>query len=71
MSQVPTAGYDPVFMAHHSTIDRLWYLWQMRHPGMNPPASIMQSVLTPFPMTVAQTLDIRTLGYEYAVQVVQ
>jgi tyrosinase len=71
MSQVPTAGYDPVFMAHHSTIDRLWYLWQMRHPGMNPPVSIMQSVLTPFPMTVAQTLDIRTLGYEYAVQVVQ
>jgi hypothetical protein len=38
---------------------------------MNPPVSIMQSVLTPFPMTVAQTLDIRTLGYEYAVQVVQ
>jgi tyrosinase len=71
MSQVPTAGYDPVFMAHHSTIDRLWYLWQIRHPGMNPPASMMQSALPPFPMTVAQTLDIQTLGYDYAVQVVQ
>jgi tyrosinase len=71
MSQVPTAGYDPVFMAHHSTIDRLWYLWQMRHPGVNPPASIMQSALSPFPMTVAQTLDIQTLGYDYAIQVVQ
>jgi tyrosinase len=71
MSQVPTAGYDPVFMAHHSTIDRLWYLWQLRHPGINPPASMMQSALSPFPMTVAQTLDIQTLGYDYAVQVVQ
>jgi tyrosinase len=70
MSQVPTAGYDPVFMAHHSMIDRLWYLWQMRHPGMNPPASIMQSVLPPFPITVAETLNIQTLGYDYAVQTV-
>jgi|SRR5215204_1883834 len=70
MSQVATAGYDPIFMAHHSMIDRLWYIWQMRHPGMNPPASIMQVALPPFPITVAQTLDIQTLGYEYAVQVV-
>jgi len=71
MSAVPTAGYDPIFISHHSMIDRLWYLYQMRHPGNNPPASIMQSALPPFSMTVAQTLDIRALGYEYAVQTVQ
>ncbi len=71
MSQVATAGYEPIFVAHHSTIDRLWYLWQMRHPGMSPPASIMQLALPPFPVTVAQTLNIQTLGYEYAVQISQ
>ena len=69
MSQIPTAGYDPLFFAHHSMIDRLWYLWQMRHPGINPPASMLQTALPPFPMTVAQTLNIQTLGYQYAVQV--
>jgi tyrosinase len=68
MSAVPTAGYDPVFMAHHSMIDRLWYLWQIGPHGVDPPASIMQSVLPPFNITVAETLNIETLGYEYAVQ---
>ena len=68
MSTVPTAGYEPWFTAHHSMIDRLWYLWQLRHPGRDPPAAIMQTVLTPFPMTVADTLDIERLGYDYAVQ---
>jgi hypothetical protein len=28
----------------------------------------MQTVLTPFPMRVADTLDIERLGYDYAVQ---
>ena len=71
MSEVPTAGYDPIFMAHHSTIDRLWYLWQLRHPGARPPASMMRTVLSPFPVTVADTLDIQALGYEYAIQTVR
>ena len=71
MSQVPTAGYDPIFMAHHSMVDRLWYLWLLHHAAGNRPASIMQTALPPFPMTVAQTLNIQALGYEYAVQTVQ
>ena len=71
MSQVATAGYEPAFPLHHSMVDRVWYLWQLRHPGGNPPASIMQTVLTPFPMTVADTLEIQALGYEYAVQTIQ
>ena len=51
-------------------VDRLWYLWQLGPTGQDPPESIMNTVLTPFPMTVAQTLDISQLGYEYAVQAV-
>lgn len=68
MTQVATAAYDPIFWPHHSMIDRLWHMWQLRHPGLTPPVSIMNIALSPFPMTVAQTFDIDPLGYDYAVQ---
>jgi tyrosinase len=70
MSAVPIAAFDPIFWAHHSMIDRLWYLWQLSPRGRNPPASLLDRALPPFPMTVRQTLDISTLGYEYAAQVI-
>jgi tyrosinase len=31
---------------------------------------MMSTVLAPFPMTVAQTLDIERLGYDYAVELI-
>lgn len=68
MSEVPTSAFDPIFWSHHAMIDRLWYIWQNRPHGRNPPQRILDRVLAPFPMTVAQTLDISVLGYEYAVQ---
>ena len=66
MSMVPLAAYDPVFWAHHCMIDRLWALWQLRHPGADPDPGMLNAALAPFPMTVAQTLDITSLGYQYA-----
>jgi len=30
MVDITTAGYDPVFYAHHCMIDRVWYLWQVK-----------------------------------------
>jgi tyrosinase len=48
-------------------IDRLWRLWQLRHPGSLPPASILDEALPPFRMTVRQTLSVTALGYDYAV----
>lgn len=66
MGQVPIAAYDPVFYAHHTMVDRIWYLWQLRHGQPGPPASAMNVVLEPFPMTVGDVLDITNLGYEYA-----
>jgi len=67
MSEIPVAAFDPIFWAHHSMIDRLWYLWQLAHPGADPPAGVMRTVLQPFPNTiVASTLSINALGYEYA-----
>lgn len=70
MAAVPIAAYDPIFWSHHAMIDRIWYLWQLSPNGVNPPSRLHNRVLTPFPMTVRDTLDISTLGYEYAVQVV-
>jgi tyrosinase len=70
MSAVPIAAYDPVFWAHHSMIDRLWYLWQISPRGVNPPAGLLDRALAPWPVTVRQILDISTLGYEYAAQVI-
>ena len=37
-ASIATAAYDPIFWAHHCMIDRLWYLWQLRHPGAGVPA---------------------------------
>jgi tyrosinase len=67
MSAVPVSAYDPIFWAHHTMIDRLWYLWQIGPNGVDPPASLLGRPLPPFPMTVRDVLDISTLGYGYAV----
>ena len=65
MGYIPIAAYDPVFWAHHCMIDRVWYLWQLRHgPGV--PAGLRDRALAPFPMTVRDTLEISHLGYDYA-----
>jgi tyrosinase len=66
MGGVPTAAYDPLFWAHHCMIDRLWYLWQLRHPGSSVPTSLLGRALAPFPMTVRETLNVTQLGYDYA-----
>jgi tyrosinase len=66
MSDIATAAYDPLFWAHHAMIDRLWRLWQLQHPHGVPPASLLRQALPPFQLTVEQTLDASSLGYDYA-----
>jgi tyrosinase len=66
MSDIATAAYDPLFWAHHTMIDRLWRVWQLSNPHGGPPASLLGTALPPFQMTVAQTLDASSLGYDYA-----
>ena len=67
VSQIPFAAFDPIFWAHRAMVDRLWRLWQLRHPGARPPAALLDDALPPFRMTVAKTLDPTALGYDYAV----
>jgi tyrosinase len=50
-------------------IDRLWYLWQLRNPNGGVGTVPLTQALEGFPLTVAQTLDINKLGYEYATKV--
>lgn len=66
MSQVPLAAYDPIFWAHHAMIDRIWRMWQLRHPSPSFTADYLNTALPPFSLTVAQTLDVRAMGYDYA-----
>jgi len=60
---------DPLFWLHHAFIDKLWADWQQTHPGavFNPPNT--SDTLQPPPImtrTVAQVLNIQSLGYVYA-----
>jgi tyrosinase len=66
MAEIPFAAYDPVFFAHHVMIDRLWRLWQLRHPTAVVPAGLLSEALPPFNITVVQTIDANALGYDYA-----
>jgi tyrosinase len=65
MSVIAWAAYDPIFWAHHTMIDRLWRLWQLRHP-QNFTARFLDQALPPFPLNVRQTLNVKPLGYDYA-----
>ncbi len=67
MYYIYLAAFDPIFWAHHAMVDRIWRIWQQRHSGANPPADILDDALPPFGLTVRQTLNVTTLGYDYAV----
>lgn len=71
MGAVATAAYDPIFWSHHAMIDRVWYLWQLRHGTNNIPPDYLARPLAPFSLTVQDVLDIRRLGYEYAQTIVR
>jgi tyrosinase len=66
MGDVTTAAYDPVFFAHHCMIDRLWYLWQVRHGVNTIPGEMLDLSLVPFGKRVRDVLDVQAMGYEYA-----
>jgi tyrosinase len=66
MSAIDFAAFDPIFWTHHTMVDRIWRVWQTRHPGVGVPAAILDDALPPFRMTVRQTLSVTALGYDYA-----
>ena len=66
MGVVGTAAFDPIFWAHHTMIDRLWWLWQLRHGNGSIPPNLLDVVLAPFNMKVRDVLNVQSLGYDYA-----
>ena len=71
MGSLGTAAWDPIFWSHHCMIDRLWYLWQLRHGVNNITPSLLPMVLQPFGLKVQDVLSTTQLGYTYAVSFVQ
>jgi len=66
MSDILTAGFDPIFYTHHANIDRIWWIWQLRHGNSTMPLELLDVALPPFPYTVREVLNIYNLGYDYA-----
>lgn len=66
VAEIPLAAFDPLFFAHHAMIDRIWAIWQIRHHAVGPPEGLLPHALPPFQMTVAETLSVSRLGYQYA-----
>lgn len=66
MAEPSWAAYDPIFWAHHTMVDRAWALWQIKHPGADPPSNLLTTKLQPKGMSVQETLEINQLGYDYA-----
>src|SRR5205807_6075343 len=66
MGIIATAAYDPIFWAHHTMVDRLWSLWQSRHASPGPPPDTYAIPLGFGTLEVADVLDTKRLGYDYA-----
>jgi tyrosinase len=71
MSNIPFAAFDPIFWAHHCMIDRLWRIWQLKHPQASFPTRVLGEPMEPFNLTAAAVLDPTALGYDYAISVAQ
>jgi tyrosinase len=71
MGNLPFAAFDPIFWAHHCMIDRLWRIWQLRHPQASFPRRVRAQVMTPFSLTAADVLDPTALGYDYSLSIAQ
>lgn len=71
MAMVAIAAYDPLFWAHHTMIDRLWYLWQVLHSARGPRPGLWGTILRGgLDLKVSDVLDTHALGYDYAASTV-
>lgn len=67
-----TSPNDPVFFLHHCNVDRIWAMWQLRHPESGylpvsggPSGHNWNDPMYPWPTTPADVWDHRELGYVY------
>jgi tyrosinase len=61
-----TAAWEPLFWVHHSMVDRIWSIWQVRYGNGGIPRDLLDLELIPFGQRTRDVLDVQRLGYEYA-----
>lgn len=67
MGNIGYAAFDPLFWAHHTMIDRMWWMWQQQGRMNAVPAPGWEAiVLEPFNLTVGDVLNANALGFDYA-----
>jgi len=70
MSNVEISPRDVLFWLHHGNIDKIWYDWQIKHPGVFP-SNLLESPLTKFPKKNKDVLDSSSLDVYYGVSSAQ
>jgi len=65
MGSIPTAPADPLFWMHHAMVDRVWSIWQVAHPGLNPALVAPNDRMDPWQDLAPSLMSIATLGYSY------
>lgn len=65
MGGIATAPADPLFWMHHAMIDRVWSLWQVAHPGLNPTLAAPNDRMQPWQDLEPGLRSIAALGYSY------
>jgi len=61
------SAYDPVFWAHHATVDRQWAMWQQSARSASPSPVLLNQELPGFAgRRVLDVMDHAALGYDYA-----
>lgn len=66
MSNIMYSPTDPVFWLHHAEVDRLWHVWQVSEPNVDPPLIGNDAIMDPWTETYADLRAIEALGYTYA-----
>lgn len=66
-AEMSYAAFDPFFWVYQASIDRLWWLWQRRHPDAAPIGNLGERGLAPFEASVSgKALEAERLGYSYS-----
>lgn len=65
MGWLGSSPADPIFWLLHAEVDRLWHIWQTKHPTMHPPLFGNDRMMTPFGLLYDELTSIQDLGYTY------